>query len=98
MEKKLIPYSVHLPEPIFKRIKAAAGDRKASSIVRDAITLYLDDDKHAAYNKGVKDCITIIRKDAHASTISVQGETISEILCAQISGLIKESSNAKKKT
>ena len=37
--KRLIPYSVHLPEDIHKKLKAAAGDRKASALVRDAITL-----------------------------------------------------------
>jgi len=98
MEKKLIPYSVHLPEPIYKRIKSAAGDRKASSIVREAIILYLDDDKHVgAYNKALKDAMSIIKKDPNASTISIQGASISEILCDQISSLIKEPNHAKKK-
>ncbi len=101
MERKLIPYSVHLPEPIYNKIKTAAGARKASSLVRDAIVLYLEDDKYAAnYNKALRDAINIIKNDPNASSISVQGKTISETLCSQISNLlfVKEPTNAKKKT
>ena len=35
--KRLIPYSVHLPEDVYKKLKEAAGSRKASALVRDAI-------------------------------------------------------------
>ena len=41
MEKRLIPYSVHLPEPIYAKLKKAAGERKASALVRDAITMMI---------------------------------------------------------
>ena len=57
--KRLIPYSVHLREDIYNKLKAAAGERKASGIVRDAITMIIegDDAFNAGYNKAIRDAI-----------------------------------------
>ena len=54
--KRLIPYSVHLPEEVHAKLKEAAGNRKASALVRDAITLIIegDDEFNGGYNKGVR--------------------------------------------
>jgi hypothetical protein len=51
--KRLIPYSVHLPEEVHAKLKEAAGNRKASALVRDAITLIIegDDEFNGGYNK-----------------------------------------------
>ena len=59
--KRLIPYSVHLPEEIYKKLKAAAGERKASALVRDAITVIVngDDEFNGGYNKAVSDGINM---------------------------------------
>jgi hypothetical protein len=50
---------VHLPEDVYLKLKEAAGNRKASALVRDAITLIVegDDEFNGGYNKGVRDCI-----------------------------------------
>jgi 3-methyl-2-oxobutanoate hydroxymethyltransferase len=40
--KRLIPYSVHLSESVYNALKEHAKGRKASSIVRDAITMILE--------------------------------------------------------
>ena len=63
--KRLIPYSVHLPEDLYLRMKELAQDRQASALVRDAITMALDgeDAFDAGYKKGVNDCIKIIKKE-----------------------------------
>ena len=42
--KRLVPYSVHLREDIYLKLKAAAGQRKATALVRDAITLIVEGD------------------------------------------------------
>ena len=51
--KKLIPYSVYLPPEHHKMLKKAAKERKASSLVRDAIVMLLDggDVFKSGYNK-----------------------------------------------
>lgn len=66
MEKKrLIPYSVHLPEDLYNKLKKAAGHRQASALVRDSITMALEGSStfEGGYKKAVKDCIKIIKSD-----------------------------------
>ena len=88
--KRLIPYSVHLSEDIFNQVKAAAKQRKASSLVRDAITMFLegDDAFNGGYNKAVRDIISLIKDDDKASRISVGGQTIGESLISQLENMI----------
>ena len=96
----LIPYSVHLRKDIHAQLKAAAGQRKASSLVRDAITLIIEgDDKfEGGYKKGLRDAIDVIKKNDKASNIAFNGETVAEGLIDQIEGLMpKEKPNGKKK-
>ena len=80
--KRLIPYSVHLPEDIYAKLKAAAGERKASALVRDAITLIIegDDTFNGGYNKAIRDAIAVIKENHHASTIAVGGDSIADQL------------------
>jgi len=106
MEKqRLIPYSVHLPHDVHAKLKEAAGNRKASSLVRDAITLIVDgdDEFNGGYNKGVRDAISIVREDNHAMSIAVDGEVIADRLTLQLGELIvpqntKGKGHGKKKT
>jgi len=103
--KRLIPYSVHLPEDVYNKLKEAAGQRKASALVRDAITLIVegDDEFNGGYNKGVRDCIRIIRGIELYKAIGYYGDTIAELMAADLEGLIvnqniKGKANGKKKT
>jgi hypothetical protein len=88
--KRLIPYSVHLPAEIYKQLKAAAGERKASSLVRDAITLIVEgeDSFNGGYNKGVRDAISLIAQDEAAASVAVNGELISKRLQDALDELI----------
>lgn len=97
--KRLIPYSVHLPEEIFNQIKEAAQDRKASSVVRDAITMYLQgtDEFDAGYNKAINDAIKIVKANQTAKTLSVNGLPVSELICAGLTSLLKEPIRVQKK-
>lgn len=63
--KRLIPYSVHLPEDVYEKLKKAAEHRQASAMVRDAITMALEGSTpfEAGYKKAIKDCIKIIKTD-----------------------------------
>lgn len=103
MEKRLIPYSVHLPEEIYKKLKAAAGDRKASALVRDAITLIVegDDTFNGGYNKAVRDVIETIRGDQWCKTLGIEGQTLADYLEELLTPMIvpqKVKKNGKAKT
>jgi hypothetical protein len=103
--KRLIPYSVHLPEDVYLKLKEAAGNRKASALVRDAITLIVegDDEFNGGYNKGVRDCIRMIQQNELCKAIGYYEDTLAKILSDQIEELIvnqnvKGRGNGKKKT
>ena len=99
--RRLIPYSVHLPEDIYKKLKAAAGERKASALVRDAISLILEggDTYTSGYNKGLQDAINVINGNETARSLSINGENLGLALSVGIAKLtIKEKANGKKKT
>ena len=100
--KRLIPYSVHLREDIYNKLKLAAGERKASSMVRDAITMIIegDDAYTSGYNKGLQDAIKMIDANVLASGITINNHNIGETLIAGINGLTvkKEKTRGTKKT
>jgi hypothetical protein len=102
--KRLVPYSVHLREDIYLKLKEAAGQRKATALVRDAITLIVEGDDvfNGGYNKGLRDAIAVVKENESASSISVAGQSIADILSEQIEGMILNQSvggaNGKKKT
>jgi hypothetical protein len=102
--KRLIPYSVHLREDIYLKLKEAAGQRKATALVRDAITLIVEGDDvfNGGYNKGLRDAIAVVKENESASSISIGGESIAELLSRQIEAMILNQSvggkNGKKKT
>lgn len=98
--KRLIPYSVHLPEEIFQQLKEAAQNRKASSVVRDAITMYIQrtNEFDAGYNKAIADAIRIVKANPTAKSLSVNGLPVSALLSAAITSLMKETVHVPKKT
>jgi len=103
--KRLIPYSVHLPEDIYKKLKAAAGERKASALVRDAITLIVegDDSFNGGYNKAIRDAISVIEDDEWMSRLGFSDQTFAQYLGDILSVMavpqnVKGKSNGKKKT
>jgi hypothetical protein len=82
MEKKLVPYSVHLREDIYLKLKDFAKDRKATALVRDAITMIVegDDAFNGGYNKAVRDIMAVIEQDQWCKAIGVDQVTIAEHL------------------
>jgi hypothetical protein len=84
--KKLVPYSVYLPVEQFDRLKLAAKDRKASSIVRDAIAMILDgsDLFTSGYNKGIKDAAKVVYDCEEAQMIAIKGKDLGALLAEKI--------------
>lgn len=97
--KRLIPYSVHLPEEIYKKLKAAAGQRKASALVRDAITLIIegDDSFNGGYNKAVRDVIGTLHHDSWCRSLGIEGQSLACYLEELLSPMLV-SQNTKGKT
>jgi hypothetical protein len=87
MEKKLVPYSVYLPAEYYKKLKAAAKDRKASSIVRDAIVMILDGEApyKSGYNRGIREAAKVVFDCKEAQMVAVNKRDIGAILSEQIS-------------
>jgi len=98
--KRLIPYSVHLPDDIYAKLKAAAGERKASALVRDAITMIVSGTTpfNSGYNKGLKDASKVIQTDPTVKGLVINGIKVGATLADKIDKLtIKEKANGTKK-
>lgn len=91
MEKKLIPYSVYLPEEHYKKLKEAAKERKASELIRDAIAVVLDgnDDYKTGYNQALRDASKVVYDCKEAQMVAVNGKDVGAILSEQIKELVK---------
>ena len=87
--KKLIPYSLYLPPKYHDKLKELAKVRKASSTIRDAITLLLDnqDVYKSAYNKGIGDAAQVVYECDEAQMVAVKGKDLGAILTERIKGL-----------
>lgn len=103
-KQRLIPYSVHLREDIYNQLKAAAKDRKATALVRDAITMIVegDDEFNGGYNKAIRDVIGMIHDDQWCKIIGIEGQSFAYYLQEQLSPMIvsqnvKGKSHGKKK-
>jgi hypothetical protein len=103
-DNRLVPYSVHLKREVYDKLKLAAGQRKASALVRDAITMIVegDDEFNGGYNKGIRDAISVIREDDLATGLAFNGDTVAELLAEKLEEMIvsqntKGKSHGKKK-
>jgi hypothetical protein len=91
MEKKLIPYNLYLYSEHVDQLKKMAGQRKASSLVRDAVSMMLDgkDEYSAGYNRGLKDCIALVDSCKEIEHIAVRGKYLTDILADGINAMEK---------
>ena len=91
MEKKLIPYNLYLYSEHVDKLKKMAGQRKASSLVRDAVSMMLDgkDEYSAGYNRGLKDCIALVDSCKEIEHIAVRGKYLADILAEGINAMEK---------
>jgi hypothetical protein len=82
MPKKLIPYTVYLPEDQYNKLKKYAKERKASSVIRDAISSFLSGgDLHlTGYNKGIQDAFRAVSEVDEVKMLSIYGDPLCRIL------------------
>ena len=98
--KRLIPYSVHLREDIYLKLKEAAQDRKATALVRDAITMMIEgnDEFNAGYNKAIRDVISALHEDDYCNLIGLKGLTLAYYIEDLLTPMIvHQKPNRKKK-
>jgi hypothetical protein len=71
------------------KLKEAAKSRKASVLIRDAITMILDgnDAYTSGYNKAVKDAAQLVYDCPEAQYIAIKGRDLGSILTDQIESL-----------
>ncbi len=88
--KKLIPYSVYLPADYHQKLKDLAKERKASALIRDAISLIMDggDTYKSAYNKGINDASKVVFDCEEARMVAVKGQDIGVVLTNRIKELL----------
>ena len=89
-DKRLIPYSVYLRRDIHAKLKEAAQDRKAASLVRDAVTMMIEgeDAFNAGYNKALRDAIEMVKEHPLASSIVVNKESVGNQLAEALDDMI----------
>jgi predicted transcriptional regulator len=84
--KKLVPYSVYLPVDLYKQLKEAAKERKASVLIREAISMILTGKNlfDSGYNKGLKDAAKVVYDCEEAQMIAIKGKDLGAILAEKI--------------
>jgi len=89
VEKKLIPYNLYLYSEHVEKLKKLAGKRKASSLVRDAVSMMLDgkDQYSAGYNRALKDVAELVNQCKEIEVIAIRGKYLSDVLIDQIEAL-----------
>jgi hypothetical protein len=89
MQNKLIPYSVYLPAEVYGKIRELAKERKASSAVRDAIMLIMQDGDlyQAGYKKGIDEAIKIIDNCKEIENFAVKNKYLADVLIDQLKDL-----------
>ena len=89
-DQRLVPYSVYLRKDIHDKLREAAQDRKAASMVRDAITMLVEgeDAFNAGYNKALRDICSLVSENKMAKGIAVDGVTVADSLVPLIEDMI----------
>jgi len=86
---KLIPYSVYLSKEHYDKIRQHAKNRKASSLVRDAITMIIDgnDPYKAGYSQALRDAVKIVDACKEIEHFAFKGKYLNDILIDKLKGL-----------
>jgi predicted transcriptional regulator len=85
-QRKLIPYSVYLPEDQVVKLKELAKQRKAAALIRDAIAMIFggSDLYNSGYNKGLADAAKVVYDCEEAQMIAIKGKDLGAVLAERI--------------
>lgn len=89
--KKLVPYSFYLPSDLHEKLKQVAKERRASSMIRDAIRMILDGNEtyNSGYNNGIREAAQVVYECEEAQMVAVKGRDLGAILTDRIKALEK---------
>lgn len=90
--KKLVPYSFYLPSDLHEQLKQIAKERRASSMIRDAIRMILDGNETyiSGYNNGIREAAQVVYDCEEAQMVAVKGRDLGAILTDRIKALEKK--------
>jgi hypothetical protein len=91
MASKLIPYTVYLPEEHYNSLREYAKERKASSVIRDAICSFLEgnDQYLSGYNKALRDAIKKVNSDSDLKSVAIHSQPLNKIVTGILNDLEK---------
>ena len=86
---KKVPYSVYLPPELHSKLTAIAKTRKASELVRNAITMIIEgnDAYNSGYNQAIRDAAQLVYDCEEAQMVAIKGKDLGSILTHRIEGL-----------
>jgi len=86
---KKVPYSVYLPQELHSKLTAIAKTRKASELVRNAITMIIEgnDAYNSGYNQAIRDAAQLVYDCEEAQMVAIKGKDLGSILTHRIEGL-----------
>jgi hypothetical protein len=86
---KKVPYSLYLPPDLHSKLTAIAQRRKASELVRNAITMIIEgnDAYTSGYNKAIKDAAQLVYDCEEAQMVAIKGKDLGSILTQRIESL-----------
>ena len=86
---KKVPYSIYLPPDLHSKLTAIAQRRKASELVRNAITMIIEgnDAYTSGYNKAIKDAAQLVYDCEEAQMVAIKGKDLGSILTQRIESL-----------
>ena len=89
--KRLIPYSLYLPEHMYMLLKSKAKNRQASTMVRDAVTMILEgnDQFTAGYQQAGKDVLRLIESNKTLNSIAFDGLSMAEMIFDEVENLMR---------
>jgi len=82
----MIPYSLYLPEDIYLQVKELAKERKAASLIREAVVMAVkgQGEYMSGYNKALDDASKVVYESKEAQMIAVNGRDLGAVLTEQI--------------
>lgn len=84
--EKMIPYSLYLPADLHGKLRGLAKQRKAATLVREAISMIVDgnDLYNSGYNKGLADASKVVYDCKEAQMVAVNGKDMGVVLSERI--------------
>lgn len=82
MTKKMVPYSLYLPEDQREKLRTLAKQRQGAELVRNAIDVMLKGGTEfdAGYNRAIEDIIKLVDSVKEIECIAVNGKYLNDLL------------------